>query len=152
MARVMVRWILGLAAVLGGCTSPHKPVDSQCAFNGDCEEDLVCFARYCRAQCRTDRDCANMYRCVPSDDPGKSVCVPPTSPGYCQYASQCPSPMVCAADGSCTMQCRDRRDCRYGDLCGACLPSGVCSFHPAVSDGGNGGATTCDEPDASTSD
>ena len=35
----------------------------QCEFNDECAQPLVCSARYCRQQCRTDRDCTNGWVC-----------------------------------------------------------------------------------------
>jgi hypothetical protein len=135
---VHTRWLWLLGALSAWACSPaRRAVDTQCAFNDDCAEGLVCFARYCRTTCRTDRDCTTAnYRCVPSDDPTKSVCVPPTSPGFCRYTSQCPERTVCSPLGACEAQCRSDRDCRFGDYCGTCGDAGLCSYHPALTDGG----------------
>jgi hypothetical protein len=139
LARAGRWWLsLALALCLPACPA-RRGADAgagvACVFNDDCAGNLICAGHYCREQCRTDRDCANGYRCRPSEQPEKSVCLPPDAPNYCVYASECPSPLVCTREGACAMQCRTDRDCQQAGQCGVCLDGGVCDFHPDVLDG-----------------
>ena len=47
----------------------------QCLFNDDCTSPLVCEARRCRVQCRSDRDCSAGSRCVvDTASPARNQC------------------------------------------------------------------------------
>lgn len=108
----------GLAALLAlsfvaGCPARRPNESSQCVFNGDCLEPLLCAAHYCRAQCTTDRDCFNGI-CSPSDQPNQRVCLPPNSPALCADNSNCPANAVCATGNVCRLRCGADADCGGG--------------------------------------
>ena len=50
-----------LAATAAGTTA--LPPSGQCVFNDECNSPLICSAHYCRAECRTDRDCTGGATC-----------------------------------------------------------------------------------------
>ncbi|HEX8254757.1 MAG TPA: hypothetical protein VF846_16555 [Thermoanaerobaculia bacterium] len=58
----LILMILAAAAVAAPALSAQRS-GSQCAFNGDCRDPLVCSNGACRAQCMTDRDCHNGWVC-----------------------------------------------------------------------------------------
>lgn len=129
-------WLLLL--LLSGCVT-RVPLASQCLFNGDCVEPLVCAGRTCRAQCQTDRDCTPGQRCAPSEQPLRRVCLPADAPALCVWASDCPCPLICLPGNLCGPQCYTDTDCALLGSGLRCLaadgtpapPSGgSCSNHP----------------------
>jgi alpha-tubulin suppressor-like RCC1 family protein len=65
---------------------------------------------------------------------GINSCLLPASE-TCNYSSQCPLPLVCAADSKCRNQCLADRDCATATQ-KCVLPDGVCAEPDAI--GGNG--------------
>ena len=51
-------WWCGLIVMVATGCSDKKVIGDECLFNDDCVSPLVCAARRCRVQCRSDRDCA----------------------------------------------------------------------------------------------
>lgn len=136
-------WMVCLAL---GCvsaeTSPTHGLLGACVFNDDCQPTLICGARRCRAECRTDRDCTNGWRCRAAGRDDKYVCYDPTDLATgCEYASQCDGHYVCGPGNVCQPQCNDDYDClirQPGTTCILYAPEmGVCSDHPDVD--GDGG-------------
>lgn len=135
-----VTLVLVLAAPLGGCKKLAAS-GSQCNFNADCEEGLVCAGNFCRPTCNPDagnpdRDCPAGWRCRSSGPGGgnRPVCLPPGEQGYCAYHSDCIEPLVCV-QGRCDSQCRTARDCQLFDPQAQCISIGDglfgCSFRDA---------------------
>lgn len=107
-----------------------------CTFNDECTAPLLCAARQCRAQCRSDRDCANDWRCRSAGQGDKFVCYEPGAPNACVFGSHCTRSQVCA-NHVCASQCRSDYDCRLVDLTSRCIMNlGVCSNHPHLTDAG----------------
>jgi hypothetical protein len=110
---------------------------AECSFNDECESPLLCAARQCRAQCRSDRDCSNGWRCRSAGQFDKYVCYEPSAAHTgCVFPSDCAQSLVCA-NHVCSTQCRSSYDCRLVDLRASCLVDlGVCSNHPHLTDAG----------------
>ncbi len=173
--RLSKRWALATLILAGGCElfERRRGQGDECLFNGDCEDTLVCAGRRCRAACRTDRDCEGGWRCQPSGQPERRVCLPPGDFGYCAYAADCDRPAVCQRNGVCGVQCRRDYDCEVYSAGSRCLPTdhdpplSLCTTNPdyrplgtgddggAGPDAGDGGSPTdvlvvADASDAST--
>ncbi len=75
---------------------PRQTVALQCTFNSDCAIGLVCAGGYCRAECRTDRDCAAPQVCRVEifDDQGRFLRFPAAQPAGVQAAAPAYSPNV----------------------------------------------------------
>lgn len=137
---VTVRAAVVAVAAAVGCgvfdASPRALLE-ECVFNDDCASPLLCAARRCRAQCRSDRDCTNGWRCRSAGQLDKYVCYEPgTEENACVFASDCSQSFVCA-NRVCARQCRSSYDCRLVDNAATCLVDlGVCSTHPHLTDGG----------------
>jgi hypothetical protein len=121
---------------VSACTR-QRPLSSECVFNGDCQDPLVCAGGFCRAQCQSDRDCPSGTTCEPSGSPGKTVCVPVGLPQPCLYSSDCAPPLACGRDGVCRAQCIADTDCLStltGLVCEAtpALEGGVCTYPDAM--------------------
>jgi hypothetical protein len=110
---------------------------AECQFNDECTTPLLCAARQCRAQCRTDRDCVNGWRCRSAGQADKYVCYEPgVQENACVFPSDCAQSFVCA-NRVCARQCRSDYDCRLVDLTARCVTElGVCSNHPHLTDAG----------------
>ena len=54
---VMVLSLVCSAASAPHFEQAHRPGDRQCTFNDECSPGLICAGGFCRAQCRTARDC-----------------------------------------------------------------------------------------------
>jgi len=121
---------------------------SECQFNDECASPLLCAARRCRAECRTDRDCTNGWRCLSSGQPGRSVCYAQDDYGSaCVYSADCRASWVCA-DRECRQQCRADYDCRLIRPGLTCLRAlGVCSAHPSLTDAGTLPDVDLNDPD-----
>lgn len=127
--------------VLLGCVSgesvARRGLLGDCTFNDECQSPLICAARRCRAECRTDRDCTNNWRCRSAGQGNKFVCYDPADRATgCEYASHCQWPDVCGPGNVCQAQCNDDYDCiirRPGTTCNPI--SGRCSDHPDPDDG-----------------
>lgn len=132
-ARALVLVLAG--AGVARCTS-GRATGAQCAYDGECAGALVCAGGFCRAACRTDRDCAAGARCYAGADPSRAVCVPPGAPPPCRGPADCMRGEVCARDGACHAECRATRDCavRAPYLPGAQCRGGLCV--PLGTDGG----------------
>ena len=137
----MRRRDLTLLVALSACAGRAREVNEECVFNDDCARPLVCAAQRCRVQCRGDGDCTNGWRCRPSDDPSKSVCVAPADPTPpCHRHAHCgtepdgtpsPSPRSCGLDGMCHPDCATQEDCSALDprlRCDLSGPWGVCRW------------------------
>jgi hypothetical protein len=107
----------------GGAATTTAPM--KCKLNSDCSSALVCSFGLCHSECETTRDCPSPQRCVRNAaDPGISVGVCQLrSETTCVYLSDCPDPLVCAADLQCRNECAGDRDCVTGQICA----SGVCA-------------------------
>jgi hypothetical protein len=73
-----VGFVLAAAAALASIPSAAARGERlpECTFNDECPSNLICVARFCRAECRTDRDCVlgttcstSSYRCVQPSPP-----------------------------------------------------------------------------------
>jgi hypothetical protein len=85
--RVVVRTgaaaaVLFLSFAAQNAHAQRQPLGPQCAFNSDCAIGLVCAGGYCRAECRTDRDCAAPQVCRVEifDDQGRFLRFPAAQP------------------------------------------------------------------------
>lgn len=96
------------------CTSRSVVPEFQCRFDSECAGALVCAAGFCRAPCRSDRDCALGTRCVASDQPGGRVCLPPEAPALCTGDGRgtCSEGYLCGTDRQCHARCSNDGDCR----------------------------------------
>lgn len=132
----MKRVALALAASLLACADPQGSLGEDCLFNGDCASPLVCAGRRCRAPCRSDRDCANGWRCRPAGQEGLRVCLAPEEHGYCTVARDCDAPAVCGVTGRCGSQCEGSYDCMLHGGVANCAPTRqdptvrLCTDHP----------------------
>jgi hypothetical protein len=61
--RVIIGIVLGMW-ILTGCETRRPLFVVDCTFSDECPHPLICAARYCRAECRTSRDCASGLICV----------------------------------------------------------------------------------------
>ncbi len=111
-------WWCGVVLMVAAGCSDKKVLGDECLFNDDCVSPLVCSARRCRVQCRSDRDCAMGTVCAPADDPRKRVCLPLSGPSECASDVSCPRGSVCAAS-ACWWRCADDNAC-------ATLGAGTC--------------------------
>lgn len=131
---------LALLAALAACVdvsgSQRASLLGACTFNDECASPLLCAAGRCRAQCRTDRDCANGWRCLSAGAVNQSVCYAPDDyANACVWSSQCRGGRVCGGDRVCRKQCLTDYDCRVIDPNLWCVSPGYCSSHPFL-DGG----------------
>ncbi|MFO0630027.1 MAG: hypothetical protein U0325_30990 [Polyangiales bacterium] len=129
-----------LAAALAACVdvsaSRRASILGACTFSDECDAPLRCAAGRCRAQCRTDRDCANNWRCLSAGEVDQSVCYAPDDyANACVWDSQCRGGRVCGGDRVCRKQCLTDYDCRVIDPSLWCVAPGRCSSHPFL-DGG----------------
>lgn len=110
---------------------------AECAYNDECTAPLVCAARRCRVECRSDRDCSNNWRCLSAGVPHRYVCYPPEQLDVgCVYSADCRASWVCS-DRQCRPQCNHDYDCRIIGAGLYCLRSlHVCSSHPHLTDAG----------------
>jgi hypothetical protein len=60
---VFITSFLILTLLLVGCGSGRQIIYSQCSYNSDCSNPLVCAGGFCRKQCLDDRDCHNGWVC-----------------------------------------------------------------------------------------
>ena len=132
--------ILFLFGCVSGEAVAQRGLLGTCTFNDECQSPLICAARRCRAECRTDRDCTNGWRCRSAGQGNKFVCYDPADrTTACEYSSHCQAPDICGPGNVCQSQCSDDYDCiirRSGTFCIVTSPGmGLCSDHPNV-DGG----------------
>lgn len=143
----MLAW-LALSPSCERASRPRGALLAECVFNDDCAAPLVCAARRCRAECRTDRDCTNNWRCLSAGEIGRYVCYAPDDlQSACVYSADCRASWVCA-DRECRPQCRYDYDCqllRPGLTCVRAL--GVCSAHPNLTDAGTLRDVDLNDPD-----
>lgn len=134
--------VLLLLGCVSGESVARRGLLGDCTFNDECQSPLICAARRCRAECRTDRDCTNNWRCRSAGQGNKFVCYDPADRATgCEYASHCQSPDICGPGNICQAQCNDDYDCiirRPGTTCD--LARGLCSDHPDF-DGGDASVT-----------
>ena len=73
---------LFIAFVARDAHAQRQTLGPQCTFNSDCAIGLVCAGGYCRAECRTDRDCVapRVCRVEIFDDQGRFLRFPPAQP------------------------------------------------------------------------
>ena len=137
----MIRAVSAVVVVgltLAGCLSSEaerRALLAECTFNDECTAPLLCAARQCRAQCRTDRDCTNNWRCLSAGQFDKFVCYEPERRNVgCEYDSHCDSPLVCGPTRECIFQCRSDYDCRvaypYEPGARCFLADHTCDAHP----------------------
>lgn len=151
------RWVRAAGAALvvagAGCglfDSGGRELLAECTFNDECESPMLCAARQCRVQCRSDRDCTNGWRCLSAGQFDKYVCYQPDYLSHgCNFDSDCAQALVCA-NHVCAEQCRSDYDCRLVDITATCLQSlHVCSNHPHLTDAGTlRDVTNNNDPDA----
>ena len=123
---------LAFAGCSGGSSSTPVPGNT-CGKNSDCAQGLTCSFGRCQSACEEARDCPTGQQCVKNAS-GINSCLLPASE-TCNYSSQCPLPLVCAADSKCRNQCLADRDCATATQ-KCVLPDGVCAEPDAI--GGNG--------------
>jgi hypothetical protein len=125
-----------LAACVDVSGSQRAALLGACTFSDECPSPLLCAAGRCRAQCRTDRDCVNDWRCLSAGTADQSVCYAPDDyANACVWSSQCRGGRVCGGDRVCRKQCLSDYDCRVIDPSLWCVAPGLCSSHPFL-DGG----------------
>jgi hypothetical protein len=128
--------ITALAACVDVSASQRASLLGACTFNDECQSPLLCAAGRCRAQCRTDRDCVNDWRCLSAGVANQSVCYAPDDfANACVWSSQCRGGRICGGDRVCRKQCLTDYDCRVIDPSLWCVAPGLCSSHPFL-DGG----------------
>jgi hypothetical protein len=82
-----------LCLLIAFCADAQTPArtaeTSECSFNGDCEDPLVCAGGSCRTQCMSDRDCSSGWECrqaritnPPTLDDGSPIVLPSLGHGY----------------------------------------------------------------------
>lgn len=121
---------------------------AECSFNDECTAPLVCAARRCRVECRSDRDCTNNWRCLSAGVPSRYVCYPPEQfDTGCVYSADCRASWVCA-DRQCRPQCNHDYDCQILGAGLYCLRDlRVCSSHPHLTDAGTLPDVDINDPD-----
>ena len=154
MRRLLPPLLLSALVVAASCRAPTRRTGAalaECQFNDECTTPLLCAARRCRAECRTDRDCANGWRCLSAGQPGRLACYAPDDyNSACVYSADCRASWVCA-DRECRPQCRADYDCRLIRAGLTCLRAlGVCSAHPSLTDAGTLPDVDLNDPDGAT--
>lgn len=125
--------ITALAACVDVSASQRASLLGACTFNDECQSPLLCAAGRCRAQCRTDRDCVNDWRCLSAGVANQSVCYAPDDfANACVWSSQCRGGRVCGGDRVCRKQCLTDYDCRVIDPSLWCVMPGLCSSRPSL--------------------
>jgi hypothetical protein len=125
----VVALVLGLSlAGCGGGSSTITP-GATCAMNSECASGLTCSFGRCQAACKEARDCANGEQCVKNGSGVNSCLLREIE--MCNYNSQCPAPLVCAADLKCRNQCLGDRDCATSTQ-RCVLPDRVCAEPSAI--------------------
>jgi alpha-tubulin suppressor-like RCC1 family protein len=124
--------VLVLAAACSSSKEPKKGLSDGCVKDSDCEGSLVCGFGRCHEECATSEDCEDEGRCVQTED-GLLVCQLPEE-SECEYNSDCPDPLVCAADFECRSECQADRDCVRGQVC---ANQGVCAEEDEVNEDGD---------------
>ena len=107
-----------LAASAAGCSDdPPRVVGETCELSSECDDPLVCRLDRCRRECVTFRDCAAGLRCVLDSD-GRGACLLPEELS-CALTSECRErhPSLVCAEGVCTNECVEDRDCPSGAAC-----------------------------------
>lgn len=116
--------VYALASITSGCFARAR-IEQQCVFDSDCDDALVCAGGFCRAVCRTDRDCIpSGGACVPGPEPDSTLCLWPSSPPLCNYNTDCKRSRICSPDGWCSPQCTTDADCMVVHRNGRCRASG----------------------------
>jgi hypothetical protein len=85
-----------------------------CTLSSDCDGGLACVFGVCHRPCNSSKDCAG-GSCVMGPD-RVMVCEQQEMTG-CDFASECPVPLVCGIDGRCRNECQGDRDCVPGQVC-----------------------------------
>ncbi|MDO9021201.1 MAG: hypothetical protein Q8S73_02930 [Deltaproteobacteria bacterium] len=151
MRRTTSWLLLSCLALALSCESAKRRQGSflaECTFNDECSSPLICAARRCRVECRSDRDCTNDWRCLSAGQVRRYACFAPNDFGSaCEYSADCRASWVCA-DRECRPQCRADYDCRLIAPGLTCLRAlGVCSAHPNLTDAGTLPDVDLNDPD-----
>ena len=151
MRRTTSWLLLSCIALALSCESAKRRQGSflaECSFNDECTSPLICAARRCRVECRSDRDCTNNWRCLSAGQVRRYACFDPNDFGSaCEYSADCRASWVCA-DHECRPQCRADYDCRLIAPGLTCLRAlGVCSAHPNLTDAGTLPDVDLNDPD-----
>ena len=151
MRRTTSWLLLSCLALALSCESAKRRQGSflaECSFNDECTSPLICAARRCRVECRSDRDCTNDWRCLSAGQVRRYACFDPNDFGSaCEYSADCRASWVCA-DHECRPQCRADYDCRLIAPGLTCLRAlGVCSAHPNLTDAGTLPDVDLNDPD-----
>ncbi|MFO0631209.1 MAG: putative metal-binding motif-containing protein, partial [Polyangiales bacterium] len=129
--RLVASWIsllstLATLAAAPGCAE-RRAEGGSCVFNDDCADPLICAGSFCRAQCRTDRDCPASWICHNAGVAGKQVCLPPPAPVLCVTDEHCPAGASCTPAHQCRWRCARDVDCAARRASLTCAPASVCS-------------------------
>ena len=108
------------------------PAETGCSSNAQCPTGQVCgIDNQCRDQCKVERDCLALQKCVSGTcaddkelvDGGLPIAVTdagstmiPNVGTPCTYSSDCPDALLCR-NGSCAFECIKTRDCLAGSTC-----------------------------------
>jgi peptidoglycan-associated lipoprotein len=119
---------LGISLATGCAKYPECSADEDCTKYSNDDDPTVaaqakltpyCVNKMCQ-QCRADRDCPRGNRC------NANRCE--RIPGYCDSASECPSPQICR-NNQCQLECTDDSACPPGAKCEAnrCVQRAECA-------------------------
>jgi hypothetical protein len=121
----------GTAHVLA-CLPPSSPV--LCAYNSECPTGSFCVDHQCRAQCRTDRDCA-------SGTCNDGTCTMPITTAAASDAGGIEAGACTTCGGRCVDLMSDAQHC---GACGNACPAGnACANGQCVAGGNCDDAGTC---------
>lgn len=117
--RTLSFWVLGLLAVVVGCSKDNEidasqntagGIGTQCSGPDDraCGTNGVCALGYCRFGCLTDGECEQGALCIGDGPP--YGCQLPQDIG-CSEENPCTMGLVCGLDGLCRMPCNLSTKC-----------------------------------------
>ncbi|MFO0650095.1 MAG: MopE-related protein [Polyangiales bacterium] len=153
-----VSWVRLLVALAWIATAPgcadRRAEGGSCVFNDDCSDPLICAGAFCRAQCRTDRDCPGGWICHNAGVPGKQVCLPPPAPVLCATDEHCLAGATCTSAHECRWRCARDPDCLAHRPSLSCTSASVCNAPILVvelllASGGDAGPLDAPPDDAS---
>src|SRR5207253_2039847 len=87
---------------------------TQCSYNSQCGDPLICRQGECAYECLGSADCPAGDACVasrcvaPAVDSGNEA--HPDGPAGCTYNSECAAPFICR-QGACAYECLGTADC-----------------------------------------
>jgi hypothetical protein len=113
-------------ALAQGCSERVRE-GAPCLFNDDCADPLICAGNFCRAQCRTNRDCPTGWICNNAGVPAKQVCLPPSAIVLCAADEHCPPQASCTAAKQCRWRCSRDPDCAARRSSLTCESTNLCS-------------------------